>query len=191
MLVINNVLVSDEIIEEQFICNTSVCKGACCEQGDAGAPLTDEEVANIEIMAKKIYHTLAPEAQKILEAGQFAELDATYGWVTPTINKGLCVYGIKDNKTKQIHCMFEKAYNEGLIPWKKPISCHLYPIKITTSSDKQTVYMNYEPRADICKPGCALGKKNKKPVFQFLKEAIIRKYGEEFYTILESYYLQK
>ena len=98
----------------------------------------------------------------------------------------MCAYGFKD-ENGIIKCGIEKAYNEGKINWKKPISCHLFPIRVSKSKeDKDLEYLNYEPRPDLCKAACKLGKRLKVPVYIFLKESIIRKYGEEFYKALEA-----
>ncbi len=111
--------------------------------------------------------------------------DKEFGWVTPTIQSKVCVYGIIDKKGI-VKCGIEQAYLDGKITWKKPISCHLYPIRIQLSKDKQTEYVNYEPREDLCSAACDLGKKLKVPVYIFLKDAIIRKYGKPFYETLEA-----
>lgn len=109
-----------------------------------------------------------------------------FGEVTPTINEQLCVYGVRE-KNGMIRCAIEHAYNDGKLDWKKPMSCHLFPIKIDKSSfDENLEYVNYEPRTDLCRSSCALGKKLSLPVYQFLKEPIIRKYGEAFYEQLEA-----
>ena len=106
-----------------------------------------------------------------------------FGWVTPTVSSGMCVYGIKDTKGI-VKCSIEQAYNDGKISWKKPISCHLYPLRIKKSKKSKTDLVNYEPREDLCKAACSLGKKLKVPVYIFLKEALIRKYGTDFYDAL-------
>jgi hypothetical protein len=111
--------------------------------------------------------------------------DVEFGWVTPTIKGEICAYGYRD-KQGIIKCAIEQAYNDGKISWKKPISCHLFPIRATKSKDGKTDYLNYEPRPDLCAAACKLGKKLKIPTYAFLKEAIIRKYGEEFYETLEA-----
>ncbi|MBX2931461.1 MAG: DUF3109 family protein [Chitinophagaceae bacterium] len=186
MIIIDNKLISDAIVEEQFVCDLDKCKGSCCEDGDAGAPLENWEKKEVE----KYYATVKPYLSKegieeIEKQGLFV-YDREFGWVTPTINGGICVYGKKDAKGLII-CGFEQAYNDGKIKWKKPLSCHLFPIKISKSKeDKDLEYLNYAPREDLCKAACALGKKLKIPVYIFLKEALIRKYGEEFYTALEA-----
>jgi hypothetical protein len=185
MIVIDNKLISDEVIEEQFVCDLAACKGGCCEDGDAGAPLEMWEKKEVE----KYYETVKPYLTKegieeVKRQGLFT-FDREFGWVTPTINSGICAYGKKD-ATGTIQCGFEQAYNDGKIGWKKPLSCHLFPIKITKSEeDPNLEYVNYEPREDLCSAACKLGKKLKVPTYVFLKEPLIRKYGEEFYKALE------
>lgn len=186
MIIIDNKLVSDEVVEEQFVCNLSKCKGACCEEGDAGAPLTNEELDEMINAYETIKKYMTPEGLAVTEKKGLYEYDREFGWVTPTVNGEICAYGFKDKKGT-ILCAIEQAYNNKEIGWKKPISCHLFPIKTKTSKhDKDIEFVNYEPREDICKPACALGKKLKVPAYIFLKEALIRKYGEEFYEALDA-----
>ena len=186
MIVIDNKLISDEIIEEQFVCDLTSCKGGCCEDGVAGAPLEDWEKAEIDKYLDIVTPYLTPKGQKEIKKQGNYVYDEEFGWVTPTINSGLCVYGYK-NKLGVIQCGFEQAYNDGKIGWKKPISCHLFPIRISQSKqDPDVEYVNYEPRQDLCSAACSLGKKLKVPVYVFLKEPLIRKYGEDFYEALEA-----
>jgi hypothetical protein len=109
-----------------------------------------------------------------------------FGWVTPTLDNDseICAYGIR-GEDGIIKCAFEKAYYDGKINWKKPVSCHLFPIIVRKKKGNYD-QMNYEPRQNLCKPACALGKKLKVPVYQFLKEAVVRKYGEQFYEALDA-----
>lgn len=184
MIAIDNKLISDQVLEEQFVCDLSKCKGGCCEDGDAGAPLEKEEleelVNNYEII--KPYLTQAG-IEAIEKLGKYT-YDVSFGWVTPTIKGEMCAYAFRDEKGI-IKCGIEQAYYDGKLKWKKPISCHLFPIKTKKSrQDPDIEFVNYEPRHDLCKAACALGKKLKVPVYIFLKEAIIRKYGEEFYETL-------
>jgi hypothetical protein len=186
MIAINNKLVSDDIIEKQFVCDLIKCKGGCCEDGDAGAPLEmtelDELIHNYE--AVKPYLTEA--GIKTIEKDGKYHYDVEFGWVTPTIKGEMCAYGFRD-ENGIIKCGIEKAYNKGKINWKKPLSCHLFPIRVSKSKeDKDLEYLNYEPRPDLCKAACRLGKRLEVPVYVFLKESIIRKYGEEFYKALEA-----
>jgi hypothetical protein len=138
---------------------------------------------------KKYYDLVEPYMTKegikeVKQVGQFL-YDREFGWVTPTLNGQICAYGYKENGI--IKCAFEQAYNDGKIPWKKPISCHLFPIKVQKSKqDPDIEYMNYEPREDLCKAACSLGVKLKVPAYVFLKESIIRKYGEKFYEALDA-----
>ena len=184
MIAIDNKLISDEIIEEQFVCDLNKCKGGCCEDGDAGAPLEikelDELINNYEII--KPYLTPAGIAA-IEKLGKYT-YDKTYGWVTPTIKGEMCAYAHRD-ENKIIKCGIEQAYYDGKLQWKKPISCHLFPIRIQKSKqDPDLEYVNYQPREDLCAAACSLGKKLKVPVYIFLKDSIIRKYGEAFYEAL-------
>lgn len=186
MIAIDNKLISDEVLEEQFVCDLTHCKGGCCEDGDAGAPLENWEKKEIEKYFDIVQPYLTKEGLIAIEQQGKFTYDKEFGWVTPTVNNTICAYGYK-NAQSVIQCGFEQAYNDGKIGWKKPLSCHLFPIKISTSQqDPDLEYINYEPRHNLCAAACSLGKKLKVPVFIFLKEAIIRKYGEEFYTALEA-----
>ena len=186
MIIIDHVLVSDQVVEEQFVCDLSKCKGGCCEDGDAGAPLENKEKEYVKDFFEIVKPYMTKEGIKEIEQVGPYLYDREFGWVTPTIEGKICAYGYKDNEGI-IKCAFEQAYNDGKIPWKKPISCHLFPIKLSKSkSDPGIEYMNYEPREDLCKAACSLGKKLKVPAYVFLKESIIRKYGETFYETLDA-----
>lgn len=184
MISIGNILISDEVVEEQFVCDLDKCKGGCCEDGDAGAPLTEEELEFVRESFEQVLPYMNKEGRAEVERVGFYRYDQEFGWVTPTINGGICAYGSRD-ENGIIKCAFEQAYNNGVTSWKKPISCHLYPIKITKGRKKDYEMVNYVPRESMCSPACILGKKLKLPVYKFLRDAIIRKYGEEFYTALD------
>jgi hypothetical protein len=180
-------LVSDEVVEKQFVCDLARCKGGCCEEGDAGAPLEDNELRIIEDAFEKIKPYLTPGSIKEIERnGRFIH-SQEFGWVTPTLpsDNEICVYGRRD-ENGIIKCAFEQAYNDGVINWKKPVSCHLFPIVTQKGKHGDYENVNYVPREKLCKPACGLGKKLKVPVYSFLKEALIRKYGEEFYEALDT-----
>lgn len=184
MLAIDNILVSDEIISEQFVCDLTKCKGACCVDGDAGAPLEDKELNNINEVFDQVLPYLSDESkQELNKQGRYV-YNKNFKWVTPTIDNKVCVYGIVDNGI--VKCGIEQAYLDGKIKWKKPISCHLFPIITKESKTSDAIYVNYEPREDNCKAACNLGKKLKVPVYVFLKEALIRKFGVKFYKALEA-----
>jgi hypothetical protein len=181
VIAIDNVLISDDVVEAKFVCDLHKCKGGCCEDGDAGAPLEKEEKKIIDEHFDAIKPYLTKEGLKEIERQGKYLYDREFGWVTPTINGKICAYGFRD-KQGIIKCGIEQAYYDGKLDWKKPISCHLFPIRISKS--KEYINVNYEPREVLCNPGCALGKKLKLPVYQFLKEAIVRKFGPDFYETL-------
>lgn len=181
MIAIDNVLISDDVVEAKFVCDLNKCKGGCCEDGDAGAPLEKEEKKVLDEKFNIIKPYLTKEGlQEIERKGRYL-YDREFGWVTPTVNGKICAYGFRD-KQGIIKCGIEQAYYDGKLDWKKPVSCHLYPIRVSKS--KEYIRVNYEPRETLCSPACALGKKLKLPVYQFLKDAIIRKFGTDFFDVL-------
>ncbi len=184
MIAIDNVLLSDEIVHEQFLCDLNKCKGGCCVDGDAGAPLANDELKQLNAVFEKVVPYLSEAHRAEIDRQGRYVYDKEFGWVTPTLNSKICVYGITDNKGI-VKCGIEQAYLDGKVKWKKPISCHLFPIVIKRSRDGNTDYVNYEPREDLCKAACDLGKKVKLPVYVFLKDALVRKYGKSFYEALE------
>lgn len=184
MIAIDNVLVSDAVADAQFVCDLMKCKGGCCEDGDAGAPLEKDELQILNDIYETIKPYLTEEGIRNIEKQGRYVYDKEFGWVTPTIGGRMCVYGIRD-QYGIIKCGIEQAFRDGNIDFKKPISCHLYPV-IASKGKKGTFdRLNYEPREVLCSPACVQGKKLKVPVYQFLKEPIIRKYGEGFFNTLE------
>lgn len=186
MIIIENKIISDDIAEAQFVCDLTKCKGGCCEDGDAGAPLTEAELDEVNNSYEIIKPYMTPDAIEQVEKKGRYQYDDEFGWVTPTLpsDNEICVYAYRENNGL-IKCAFEQAYNDGKIKWKKPISCHLYPIIAYQGKHGDYERLNYEPRKKMCSPACKLGEKLKVPVYQFLKEPLIRKYGEEFYEVLE------
>ena len=185
MIVIDNILVSDDVVSKQFVCDLAKCKGGCCEEGDAGAPLEDGELDIILSVYEKVKPYLSDAAIKEIERKGKYVYHKEFGWVTPTLGSDseICVYGYRDEKGI-IKCAFEQAYYDGRIEWKKPISCHLFPVITKKGKHGNYERVNYEPREKLCNPACSLGKKLKVPVYEFLKEPLIRKYGKEFYDVL-------
>ena len=181
MIAIDNILISDEVVEAKFICDLSKCKGGCCEDGDAGAPLEPDELALIERHYADFEPYMTEEGKAEVARQGKAVFDKEYGWVTPVINGAICAYGFRDD-AGIIKCGIEAAYYDGKLDWKKPISCHLFPIRISQSNAYTMV--NYEPRETLCAPACALGKKAKMPVYQFLQGPLERRFGTEFYETL-------
>ena len=187
MIAIENVLIGDEVINQQFVCDLAKCKGGCCEEGDAGAPLDADELNLMVDLFEKIKPYLTPESIAEIEKKGKYVYHKEFGWVTPTLGNDheICVYGKRDEKGI-IKCAFEQAYYDGVTTWKKPISCHLFPIIHKKGKSGNYDRINYEPREQLCKPACGLGKKLKVPAYEFLKEPLIRLYGEEFYKALDA-----
>lgn len=181
MIQIEDKLISEDIFSEEFVCNLSKCKGACCVEGDVGAPLDKEETIILGQIYDKIKPYLTSEGIEALEHQGAWTVDPMDGdYVTPMVENRECAYVTYDERgvTK---CGIEKAYEAGVIDWQKPISCHLYPIRITEYSTFSA--FNYH-KWEICSDACRLGKELKMPVYKFLKTPLVRKYGEEFYRIL-------
>src|SRR5690349_15072025 len=140
VIAIDKVLISDEVVEAQFVCDLHKCKGGCCEDGDAGAPLAPEEKKHLDENFEVIRPYMTPEGLREVERQGKYLYDREFGWVTPTVNGAICAYGYRD-KQGIIKCSIEQACNDGKLQWKKPISCHLYPIKLTKS--KEYTMLNY------------------------------------------------
>lgn len=181
MFQIGKTIVSEDIIEKEFVCNLSACKGECCIAGDAGAPLDKDEVAIMEEIYPKVKPFLSKEGIEAIEA-QGTSITTDFGDLeTPLIDGGACAYVIFDDK-KTALCGIEAAYLAGEVEWKKPISCHLYPVRIQNYSSFSAV--NYHSWS-ICDDACTLGEELKVPTYKFLKEPLIRKFGNEWYAELE------
>lgn len=181
MIEVDQVLVSEELIKEEFVCNLNHCKGACCIEGDSGAPLEEEELS---ILAE-IYPAIAPYMtdKGIAAVAKYgtAVKDFEGDWTTPCVNGNQeCAYVNWENGITK--CAIEKAYQDGAIHWKKPISCHLYPIRITAYPEFDALYYD---RWHICSGACSYGKMLQVPVYKFLKDPLSRKYGENWYKKLE------
>lgn len=173
-----NTILSDELFTEQFVCDLSKCKGECCVAGDSGAPLEEEELEIIERVFEKVKPYLNEKGLKAIEEQGKYSLDFEGDYTTTCVDGDKeCAYVVFENGIT--FCAFEKAYNDGVIDWKKPISCHLYPIRITKYPDYEA--LNYD-RWSICSDACSHGKSLKVSVFEFLKEPLVRKYGEEWYS---------
>ncbi|MGC1633578.1 MAG: DUF3109 family protein [Gelidibacter sp.] len=181
MFQLGKTIVSEDIIQKDFVCNLSACKGACCIDGDAGAPLELDETKIMEDIYDKVKPFLRQVGIDAIEAqGTFITTDDG-DFETPLIDGADCAYVIFDKKGTAL-CAFEEAYNQGVIDWKKPVSCHLYPIRVTDYSEFSAI--NYH-KWEICDDACTLGKELQVPVYKFVKQALIRKFGEDWYMELE------
>ncbi|MEY4928145.1 MAG: hypothetical protein RI894_2583 [Bacteroidota bacterium] len=181
MLLIDDVLVSDDILSEQFLCNLKACKGACCVEGDAGAPLNADELPILAEIYEAVKPYLTIEGRAAIETQGFFVEDDDAAFATPLIDGAACAYiAYDDDGTAK--CGIEQAYLDGKITWKKPISCHLYPIRVQEM--KFYTALNYD-RWDICKAACSFGKQQQLPMYQFLKDPLTRRFGAAFYEQLD------
>lgn len=178
---IQDKIVTTQIFERQFVCDLTACKGACCIEGDGGAPLTKDEIQIIEKNLPQILPYMRPEGIAAVEAFGVAYEDEDFEPATTLVHGKECAFVYFDH-TNTAKCAIEKAQREGKIDFIKPLSCHLYPIRTKQFNDYMA--LNYE-KWDICEPACACGEKLEVPVFKFLKEPLIRAFGSEFYQELE------
>ena len=180
MIQLGKTILSEDIIEKEFVCNLSACKGACCVDGDAGAPLEEDELKILMDIYPKVKPFLRKEGIKAIEEqGLFTTTDGEHE--TTLIDGKDCAYVFFDENEIAL-CGIEEAYNQGAISWKKPISCHLYPVRVQQYSEFAAV--NYH-KWHICGDACTLGKELQVPVYKFVKQALIRKFGEDWYAELE------
>ena len=182
MVQIDDVVVSLDVFREKFICNLDACKGQCCIEGDAGAPLEEEEVAELEKVLPVIWDQLSPQAREIIDRQGVCYTDQDGDLVTSIVNGKDCVFTCYDEKGC-CYCAIEKAYRDGKVDFYKPVSCHLYPIRVGNYGPYKAV--NYH-RWDVCKAAVILGQKENVSVYKFLKEPLIRKFGEAWYNEMES-----
>lgn len=186
MIVHRNTLISEELFEKQFVCDLGACHGSCCEVGDSGAPLTPEEAKLIQKHYKAIEPYMSERGkQSVVEQGYTSVVDMDGELVTPIVQEyAECVFAKKDEKGIW-KCGIEQAHKDGKIPFNKPISCHLYPIRVSKVGEYDA--LNYH-EWDICAPALVLGKKLGVPAFRFVKNALIREYGQDWYDELEVIY---
>jgi len=181
MILVGNVVLSDDIKENFFVCDLEACKGACCVEGDSGAPLDDDETKILEEIYPLVKDYITEEGRQVIEAQGTWVIDSDGDKVTPTLGANReCAYALYDARGI-LKCGIEQAYLDGKTSWKKPISCHLYPIRLTKYDQYDA--LNYN-RWHICDPACQLGKSLQVPLYAFLKDALVRKYGEAWYEEL-------
>lgn len=181
MIAIQQTLVSEHLLEKQFVCDLEKCKGACCIAGVSGAPLDLDELPVLDSIYEKVKPYLTASGIAAIETQGRYLMDSDGEYVTPLINEvEACAYTIYDEKGIAM-CGIEKAYNEKKIDWQKPISCHLYPVRITKYKAYDAV--NYE-KWSVCKPACKLGEALQVPVYKFLATSLTRKYGAAWYNEL-------
>ena len=181
MIAINNTIISEDLLKKKFICDLNACKGACCVEGDSGAPLEEEEISILDDIFEDVKPYMNEAGIKAVEEqGKFI-IDSEGDFVTPLVKGKECAY-VTFNKSGIAQCAIEKAYEEGKVDFKKPVSCHLYPVRITKYKDFEAV--NYH-KWEICHPACHCGEQLNVKVYKFLKEPLIRKYGSGWFESLE------
>jgi hypothetical protein len=180
MVIIGNTLISEDIFDQEFICNLAACKGACCVEGDSGAPVTLDEKAKIESELEKIKPYLTSASLAAIEKTASFEKDEDNEWVTTCLPSGECNFSFR-NESGVLSCGIEQSFLAGESKIRKPISCYLYPIRVSKVGDYEA--LNYH-KWDICSAACSLGKQEKVAVYQFLKGPLIDRFGEVWYQEL-------
>jgi hypothetical protein len=182
MIAIDKTLISEDLIDKKFVCDLNACKGACCVAGDSGAPLEKEELQILDSILEDVKPYMVKKGIKAVEKFGSYVIDGDGDYTTTLVSPGAeCAFVFFD-ENKIAKCAIEQAFYDGKVSWKKPISCHLYPVRITKHKDYDAV--NYD-KWSICKPACECGAKLDVPVYKFLKEPLIRKYGKEWFKQLE------
>ncbi|MBT3173704.1 MAG: DUF3109 family protein [Lentimicrobiaceae bacterium] len=180
MIIVDNILVSDEIKDVFFECSLTACKGECCVAGDAGAPLDEEEISTLEDDVDEIMPYMSEKGKQVIKENGVFEYDVDGTYVTPLVNDEECAFVyFKDDIS---FCSIEKAYNDGKIGFHKPISCHLYPVRLSKVGN--SIAINYH-RWDICSPAIIAGKKAGIPLYEYLKIPLIRRFGDDWYKNLK------
>ena len=180
MIIIEDTILSEDIFKVKFCCDLAACKGACCVEGDAGAPLEEEEISILEDCIDEVKPYMVEEGRSIIEKQGVFDYDGDGEFVTPLVNDKECTFVYWENGTS--FCAIEKAWSEGKIKFQKPISCHLYPIRLSKLHD--SVAVNYH-QWEICKPALKKGGDLGLPLYKFLKDPLIRKFGKEWYGYME------
>jgi len=184
MFVIRDILVSEALLEEQFVCHLESCKGACCWEGDYGAPLESDEIDMLHEMLPDIKKFIPEESISLIDREGPTEFFNEPGFRGTRLHEnGACAFlTFDDNGIAK--CGIEQAHDAGAIKWKKPVSCHLYPVRVKKVERMSFEALNYD-KWDICSAACTLGKSLKVPLYIFVKDALIRKYGEAFWNELD------
>jgi len=184
MIVIGDIIISDEIREKQFVCDLDKCHGECCVQGDGGAPLTDEEVKLLPQIFEQVKPYMTEEGIQTVESVGFVTQEKGEDYLSTPLRKSdsACAY-VNWGEDGTTYCGIEKAHSDGKIDFQKPVSCHLYPIRV--KEHKEFTSVNYH-KWSICNPACKLGESLGVPLYKFVKTPLIRRFGEEFYNTLEA-----
>lgn len=180
MIIIEDTIVSEDLIGTYFSCKLSICNGLCCIEGDAGAPLDESEINIIKKSLSKIQKRMSVDGLEIIKKKGFVERDVLGNLSTALINGKECVFTYKDGDTT--YCAIEKAYNSGDIDFIKPISCHLYPVRLSRLYNSVAINVH---KWDICRKAFINGRRENIPLYKFLRIPLIRRFGKEWYRLLE------
>lgn len=183
MIIIQDTIISEQLFDINFTCHLVKCKGACCVEGDRGAPLDAKDIEQIANSLEAVKPYMTPEYIKAVDENGFYEIDDDGEAVTTCQPTGECNFVVYDH-TGTTQCAIELAHKDGKIEYKKPVSCHLYPVRV--QKYKHYMAVNYS-QWDICNAACSLGNELKMPVYRFVKDALIRKFGHEWYAALEEH----
>lgn len=184
MILIDQILVSEDVFSQQFTCNLTSCKGACCWEGDWGAPLEREEMITLEEIRENLRPYLTDAGNQVIDReGSYTYYEAITGEGTPLIEGAACAY-LTFNDQGIGKCGIELAFEDDAIDFQKPVSCHLYPIRHSKIKHVDFEALNYETW-EICQEACRLGSELKMPLYRFVKAALIRKFGLDFYAKME------
>lgn len=179
MIIVDEILVSDALKDTFFACNLHACHGDCCVEGDAGAPLEENEISILEDYLDDIKPYMDEEGIQVVEKTGVFDYDIEGDYATPLVNDRACAFLYEENEIR--YCAIEKAWSEGKIPFQKPVSCHLYPIRLDKVGD--TIAVNYH-KWTICAPALVAGKTKGEPLYVYLKAPLVRKFGNQWYEKL-------
>ena len=182
MIQIDDTIISTDLFDTRFCCDLSVCKGECCVEGDSGAPLEQAELAKLEEVLPVVWDDLSEKSKAVIERQGVSYVDVEGDLVTSIVGQGECVFSRFEEDGTCI-CAIEKAYREGRVDFYKPISCHLYPVRLETLRNG-TVALNVH-RWRVCRCAFAKGQEENVPLYVFLKEPLIRRFGKEWYEKVE------
>jgi Protein of unknown function (DUF3109). len=182
MIQIDDTIISTDLFDTRFCCDLSVCKGECCVEGDSGAPLERAELAKLEEVLPVVWDDLSEKSKAVIERQGVSYVDVEGDLVTSIVGQGECVFSRFEEDGTCI-CAIEKAYREGRVDFYKPISCHLYPVRLETLRNG-TVALNVH-RWKVCRCAFAKGQEENVPLYVFLKEPLIRRFGKDWYEKVE------
>jgi hypothetical protein len=183
MILLDEFVIDESLFSAYFSCNLAACKGACCVEGDAGAPLTGAEARLLQEELPQLQPYLLPQGVAAIEQQGVAVADEWSGWETPLVRGRECVYAVFEKGVAL--CGIEQAWQAGATAFRKPVSCHLYPIRVEYRGDR--IYLRYH-EWNICQSACVQGQAHQMPVFRFLKDGLIRAFGNRLYDELEAIY---